>query len=178
MSDIDPCPRCNSTPETLEHVFRDCEEVAELWDKFVSMELWSRFFSIGFDPWLKSNLFSMDYGSGQWNWSMLFGVMVNTIWQERNHLVFEGVRSSLDSSLATLLRQVEFIHGETFKSAASLVEVNKQVMHIKWIPPPHNAFKLNTDGSHKQGSHFSACGGLIRNHSGNFIVGFHCNLGV
>lgn len=25
------------------------------------------FFNIGFDQWLNSNIFSMDYGSGQWN---------------------------------------------------------------------------------------------------------------
>lgn len=104
--------------------------------------------------------------------------MVNTIWQERNHLVFAGVRSSLDSSFAAVMRQVEFIHWEVFKSAASLVVANEKVMHIRWILPQHNAYKLNINDSHKQGSHFSACGGLIRNHLGNFIAGFHCNLGV
>lgn len=41
--------------------------------------------------------------------------------------------------------------------------------------PPDGVFTLNVDGSHKQGS--SACGGLLRDSSGRFMKGFHCNLG-
>lgn len=70
------------------------------------------------------------------------------------------------------------MQGEILHSPAICDEARKQVMQIKWLPPPHDVFKLNTDGSHKQGSHLSACGGLIRNSSSSFIAGFHCNMGV
>lgn len=35
---------------------------------------------------------------------------------------------------------------------------------------------LNVDGSHNSGG--SACGGLLRNSLGQFLRGFHCNLGL
>lgn len=47
---------------------------------------------------------------------------------------------------------------------------------IKWIPPPEGTLKLNTDGSHSHG--LSACGGLLCNSLGQFVRGFHCNLGT
>ncbi|KAK7289741.1 hypothetical protein RIF29_03628 [Crotalaria pallida] len=38
--------------------------------------------------------------------------------------------------------------------------------------------KLNTDGSFRASSHAAACGGVIRDATGFFVHGFHCNLGV
>lgn len=38
-----------------------------------------------------------------------------------------------------------------------------------------HSLKLNSDGSYQGG--LAACGGLIRNDKGQFISGFHCNLG-
>lgn len=46
-----------SHPETRSH-FRGCKEVANMWSKFISKDPWSWFFSVGFDQWLWTNLFS------------------------------------------------------------------------------------------------------------------------
>lgn len=80
--------------------------------------------------------------------------------------------------LHSMNRQIEFAHNELLSSDASVGLASKQVVHIKWTPPPHNVFKLNTDEYHSQRTHFSACGGLIRNADGQFISGFYYNLGV
>jgi ribonuclease HI len=46
---------------------------------------------------------------------------------------------------------------------------------MHWSKPPPGFFKVNTDGSYVHGQ--AACGGIIRNHNGNFVKGFMCKLG-
>lgn len=70
------------------------------------------------------------------------------------------------------------VHRETLIPAANYVAASKHLKHIRWIPPPLDAYKLNTNGSHRVDTQLSACGGLIRDHMGTFIAGFHCNLGT
>lgn len=80
---------------------------------------------------------------------------ISIICQDWNQEVFAGGGSSSEALREVVSRQVKFIHDEIFNPIAVYVEASKQVVHIKWIPPPHNAFKLNTDGSHKQEASFS-----------------------
>lgn len=42
------------------HSLRDCEFAADIWNKFVNEEEWSRFFSLGFSQWLEANLMCVD----------------------------------------------------------------------------------------------------------------------
>ncbi|XP_045831621.1 uncharacterized protein LOC123923015 [Trifolium pratense] len=53
--------------------------------------------------------------------------------------------------------------------------VNPCRKYIHWSKPPPGFFKINTDGSFVHGQ--AACGGIIRNHNGNFVKGFMCKLG-
>ncbi|GAA0172943.1 hypothetical protein LIER_41426 [Lithospermum erythrorhizon] len=43
---------------------------------------------------------------------------------------------------------------------------------IKWTPPPEFVYKLNTDGASKGNPGMAGCGGLIRDHLGNWVIGF------
>lgn len=45
-----------------------------------------------------------------------------------------------------------------------------------WEPPPEGVFKLNVDGL--VWSEMAVCGGLIQDYHGQFVRGFHCNLGA
>lgn len=48
--------------------------------------------------------------------------------------------------------------------------------NLTWKPPDEGWVKLNSDGAKSsQGS--SACGGVLRDHNGNFICAFACKLG-
>lgn len=44
-----------------------------------------------------------------------------------------------------------------------------------WAPPPDNFFKLNSDGSLRDG--IATAGGIIRNHRGEWVAGFSMNIG-
>lgn len=43
---------------------------------------------------------------------------------------------------------------------------------IRWQPPPNGLFKLNTDGAYDKKSKTDGGGGLIRNHNGDWIIGY------
>lgn len=115
---------------------------------------------------------------GHWDWPLLFGIVLSSLWQERNQLVFAGINSSLDAMYQSILKQAEFSHRKILNPGSSVALASRQIMQIKWVPLSRNIFKLNTDGSHIHGTHLSACGGLIRNSNGQFISGFRCNLGI
>ncbi|XP_004292858.1 PREDICTED: putative ribonuclease H protein At1g65750-like [Fragaria vesca subsp. vesca] len=49
---------------------------------------------------------------------------------------------------------------------------------LSWKMPPHNFFKLNVDGTRTSPSGKIGAVGVIRNHFGDWIIGFHINIGV
>lgn len=58
--------------------------------------------------------------------------------------------------------------------------VRQRVHHpsnIKWIPPPPGWLKLNCDGARSEVSRCAACGGILRDHVGEFRLAFTLYLG-
>lgn len=48
---------------------------------------------------------------------------------------------------------------------------------VRWSPPPHGYFKLNTDGSRYNVSWKASAGGIIRNWGRDWVRGFFVNIG-
>ncbi|KAI5342128.1 hypothetical protein L3X38_010003 [Prunus dulcis] len=72
---------------------------------------------------------------------------------------------------------VRAVH-EWFKASHVLSKHNHKVqVDLKWEPPISGQFKLNVDGSRRNGSGHIGAGGVIRNSSGDWISGFAVNLG-
>lgn len=90
MTDDPMCPRCNSCPETIMHLLRDCEEASTFWNEVINPNAWSKFFSLGLFPWLEWNLSSKndEIGKTPWSWFTFFTVSVAALWKDRNSLVF------------------------------------------------------------------------------------------
>lgn len=76
MAADDICPRCQSSPETVTHVLRDCDEVKEVWASILNPDYFSQFFSLGLEGWLTLNLSSKRVGNLHDGWQTLFGVML------------------------------------------------------------------------------------------------------
>ena len=51
-------------------------------------------------------------------------------------------------------------------------------MLIKWIQPPHNVLKLNTDGCSKGNPGISGGGEVLRDARGNLLLAFSCSFGL
>lgn len=56
MIACDICPRCNSGPESIMHLLRDCQDVKDWWSNIIDLEHWSKFFTCGLHSWLDWNL--------------------------------------------------------------------------------------------------------------------------
>lgn len=165
-------------PESIMHTLRCCEVVIAIWNKFVDESEWSRFFSLGLSQWLKANLQDDSFGTGQWNWPTHFGIVIYSIWQNRNKGVFIGGHLNTDQLIFNIGNTIEMVHLQLVNPSPLLDSARKHEANIRWFPPPSNMFKLNTDGSYLQDSGISACGGIIRDSDGRFVAGFHCNLGT
>ncbi|OIT21312.1 putative ribonuclease h protein [Nicotiana attenuata] len=48
---------------------------------------------------------------------------------------------------------------------------NRVPLHLRWIPPSINFYKLNTDGETSLATDKDGIGGVIRNHKGEWVVG-------
>ncbi|KAK7256326.1 hypothetical protein RIF29_29768 [Crotalaria pallida] len=59
---------------------------------------------------------------------------------------------------------------------AALISVRRREAYIGWICPSFGVFKLNIDGSVHANA--AACSGLVRDHTGSFLKGFTCNVGI
>ncbi|OIT39872.1 putative ribonuclease h protein [Nicotiana attenuata] len=52
------------------------------------------------------------------------------------------------------------------------MHANRVPLHLRWIPPRINYYKLNTDGATSSAMDTDGIGGVIRNHMGDWMVGF------
>ncbi|KAJ1420415.1 Reverse transcriptase zinc-binding domain [Sesbania bispinosa] len=98
MTNTDLCPRCHSAPETLMHLLRDCEVVAELWESLINQRNWSSFFSLRQDQWIRKNLGFSNHNVAGVAWSFIFPIGIWSLWKDRNSLVFKQ-RSDLPGNL-------------------------------------------------------------------------------
>lgn len=51
-------------------------------------------------------------------------------------------------------------------------------LHVRWQPPSQGEVALNSDGSVVNAGSNAACGGVLRDETGNFIFGFAVNSGA
>ncbi|GLT57288.1 hypothetical protein SLA2020_302710 [Shorea laevis] len=109
-------------------------------------------------------------------WGTLFSFVIWIIWLQRNEKIYRP--QSYDPNRAKSLikeRAMEFT--STFPYSTT---VNRSLVcnNIKWDKPPDGYFKLNTDGSSLRTSRATACGGLIKDSLGRWVVGFARNVGI
>ncbi|KAF7807158.1 ribonuclease H [Senna tora] len=95
LTDNATFPRCGRTDEKVLHVLRDCDEVAELWTRFVAPQRWNTFFSLELGDWIDWNRRIHVGNELSDNWQTIFGVACWQIWKSRNFIVFENRDSNL-----------------------------------------------------------------------------------
>lgn len=143
--------------------------------KLVDPNEWHLFANLGLQQWLIYNLQKSVTGSLRWDWSILFASFIHMLWIDRNHLVFSSKTAFPDLILPKLLGHIKAIETHLHKPSPSFLEASMEVP-VRWTLPLMGVFKLNSDGSLRNG--LAACGGLLHNHHGHFIKGYHYNLGV
>ncbi|XP_061350094.1 uncharacterized protein LOC133295304 [Gastrolobium bilobum] len=178
MALSDLCPRCNQSSETIFHTIRDCPQSKEVWCMIMPHINQREFFNLNLHNWIISNLdSSKDWGMGS-DWPLLFGILAWKIWKCRNSWVFEGDRQNAYS----LIRSAIGFRDSVALAANPVFGAGNQPRNrierlVAWCCPPVDWVKLNVDGACDANGTRTGCGGVFRDASGTWIVGFCKNLG-
>ncbi|OIT00921.1 putative ribonuclease h protein, partial [Nicotiana attenuata] len=163
------CFYCHNGDESLNHLFFACKNAHTFWN------------TLGMGNYINSLL---RYSTPQeWLIPLLsytgnkFPYNVNrrtylplclwNIWLTRNKNMYEGRQDQINKSFITK-QATEYC----YLVAPSHKIKNNIRVPLKWIPPAPNIYKLNTDAAHSTHSTRNGIGGIIRDHRGNWILGF------
>ena len=107
------------------------------------------------------------------------------VWSTRNQMIFEDKKISTSSSMAFIIssiREVNKVSSATMSNSQSDLLVLKNlgvslhpnpspnIIPVRWLPPPPDWIKVNTDGAARGAPGPSGCGGIFRNYRG-FVKG-------
>jgi hypothetical protein len=135
MTNDDLCPRCQSQPETIMHMLRDCEDVQQYWNQFITEDYWAKFFSLGLHAWLEWNITTKNIGASSTDWPIFFGVSVWALWKDRNKLVFSReteLGNHLTSKVVNMAYQIE----KEINCPLASRDENIAKRNTLWIKPP------------------------------------------
>ncbi|KAJ1409311.1 Ribonuclease H domain [Sesbania bispinosa] len=108
--------------------------------------------------------------------TILWSLSPDGIWHARNAFIFEAVTLNPSCTVVQIHHRIAeavcvFIVANDQSPASGSVAFVSTVW-VKWNPPDLGWIKLNTDGSVNAHHHLVACGGIFRNHHGNFVLAF------
>ncbi|GKV17362.1 hypothetical protein SLEP1_g27876 [Rubroshorea leprosula] len=148
------CPRCRNGPETLTHIFRECQYAALFWNSIIPQSISTYNQNLDFKSWIKVNVGVHNSPPSSSTWPTVFSYAVWSIWYSRNQLVHDNKHISIfDLKCSTLVRAQECIRLQP----ALTTSPPKTIVSVGWSPP--------------------SPGGLLRDHLGRWMVGFSRSIG-
>lgn len=163
------CPFCNSTAETIDHLFMNCPHSRQVWQHF-STTLNPFHWNASFIDWLDSFRVNRDKDSIE-NLAKIF-ILCYHIWHARNALIFKNLcfnpSQVCHAAASTTLQYWHVNPPENF--------INQARKLIKWHPPDPDFFKLKFDGSVFP-NHQASAGFVIRDSHGNPFLASAKNIG-
>ncbi|KAF7809195.1 putative reverse transcriptase [Senna tora] len=175
LVDTDICKRCGVGNETSFHALRDCSLVKPLWQKLVTNLAQHDFFSLNLQEWIKFNLENEIGRSNEFSWGSMFGTTCWMVWKQRNEWIFSNKKDEAMSLINRIKINVkDWIKANSLKNGNNRSCINQI---ISWKPPEEGWIKINTDGAYNPSSNRMACGGVLRNEKGEWIMGFAKPLG-
>ena len=163
------CSICQGGSETILHALRDCNQLKCVWNQlgisFSNHDFWRSDLQswLSFNGRMMSNLCAT-----QPPWKVVFPIVIWNVWKSRNNTVFNKKKRNPSLAMEIVKQALEYYH-----CVASLrLQTCKVLKGIWWERPPQGWMKLNIDGSAKGNPDLVGCGGVIRDDSGQWIVGF------
>lgn len=159
------CPLCGALEKTTLHSLRDCPEQRSMWDYFLPSSRARAFFASDSDreDWIQQNICAHDDQSLEW--SRLFGIVMEQLWQRRNEKVFKNILCSLNEVITYARNMIQYLrmaanHRGLVRPLGPSHWFYRQV---RWQPPLEGWAKINTDGAFSATTTTAACGGVFRN---------------
>ena len=178
------CALCNSHDETLDHLFRSCPTIRQLW-QLPALRTW-----LSFSLCQTTMLQSLQRLKQNKTHVVKLVYLMWSIWKERNDIIFN--QQSLN--IHRILHKAQFLYtewstrlqldhhvstGTPYSSTSLPPNQHPQhpsgVIHVRWSPPLAESHKLNFDGSVRHNS--AAAGIIIRDSAGQLLTACAYNLG-
>lgn len=115
---------------------------------------------------------------GIWNyhWNHIFCIIWWWLWKWRNNKIFQVDFQTPMNRIGVIKA---FVESNRLSWSVHYQNISQQVEEIffSWKKPPGEWVKVNVDGSCDQRTGKIGAGGIIRDHSGKWMVGFLHNIG-
>ncbi|MBA0799028.1 hypothetical protein Gohar_009564, partial [Gossypium harknessii] len=161
------CSICGHVLENVMHILRDYPTAKGV-SEIIPQQTFSSFYLGSLFDWMATNLQNqLTSSTGGIDWSYLFGIITWRIWKSRNMFVFQGISWSVEEII-----KIYF----SYSSVSSISKFEAQRTLPNW-PISNNWVYLNTDGSVRINEGFAAAEGCVRDHKGEWIIGFVRYLG-
>lgn len=158
------CHRCGAMHETIIHTLRDCPHAKRIWNSVGYMTPHSFFGPHDSRGWLKAHA---QGGNGQ-----LFVLICWFVWRSRNAEAFSDDKWPL-----WRINNLIWSNMDSISIGLGSSTNMKSPRFIAWHRPEGETVKLNVDGSSFGNPGRSGYGGLIRNNSGGWLIGFSGSCG-
>jgi hypothetical protein len=152
------CPRCLVTPESIEHCLFRCIDAICVW-KACGLECALASLHNG-------DLFSWCRRACA-SYGVIVCIIMWVVWCARNQFLFNGLRDSLQESVAKI-NSLRIFYDSAFNSQLLDSTQTTNIRIVAWSRPTGGFVSLNVDGSLLGSVHTEGFGGLIRNNAGEF----------
>lgn len=186
------CPNCQNNEETIQHLMDSFHMANQLWEKLtfrcqrlciLLQDIKGTIFNQTPEPYNNKVLNKLS--------EILLGLLLWTIWKERNKRIFKNHKNSLEviwTNLCQNIKETLVLHQwttEEFPTQPQELSIwanqNIQLKHAQlnlnrpsiitrqlshWLHPPQNVIKLNFDGASKGNPSKEGYRGIFKNHEG------------
>ncbi|KAJ1434527.1 Reverse transcriptase zinc-binding domain [Sesbania bispinosa] len=146
------CKVCSAADEMILHAIRYCDLAKTVWSCIVPIVALRDFFGLDNVQWVEQNLTRGMGSYGSNHWGIMFGVTAYCIWQARNEIIFQNLRSShvdiirrVWHNLGEIMVTCDVRSGSSYGSA-----LNSETFCCH--APPDLWIKVKTGGSISQSS--------------------------
>ena len=169
ISGLGGCDSCTEGEESISHVLRDCPTAKKFWEEAFCPVNLKQSFSDDLLVWIKKNALDSSKGLGKdYDWRHFFLLGLWNLWLQRNRLAFEQQPANSKLVQVVEMQSRELLYC-VLETNTGVVRLLKQIQRLKPLEGWH---KLNMDGLVVDSSGQSGCGGLLRDCTGQWVVGF------
>lgn len=112
------------------------------------------------------------------NWALTFGTILDSVWRACNDVVFNNIGTNF-TDIFYRAQDLAISSNKTntlFQNLQPLFRNSVDLPLIGWNPPLQGCIKVNVDASICDAGFQAGCGGVARNHFGEFLYGFSSKL--
>nr|KYP57109.1 Putative ribonuclease H protein At1g65750 family [Cajanus cajan] len=164
------CPMCNAQQETLLHCLLECPRIGALWNSLGLCQPHLPTDSEKIKEWLKC--WVEEQGS-------IIPVLLWVIWRSRNNMIFKGKLdkvADLKVWVSTWCSAIIRAYGG--EPATGSIWQQRSTRLVRWTAKEGDWVTINVDGSALTNPGAVGVGGLVRDNTGLFMVGFYGSIGI